>query len=119
MKEVDWEQKLHAHKPGCDETEVYTAESLDLERICAALPPAGLGGLVNAADVSTGFVRDALLDLSLVLKPNAQEDERSRDPTIWASDANWQELAVVLVMMGVAKAGNDRNTSTQRLIMNI
>ena len=74
---------------------------------------------------------------------NAQEDERPRDPTIWASDADWQELAVVLVnrniceliefndiaevngwkvlggLMGVANAGNDRNTGPQRLIMNI
>ena len=72
---------------------------------------------------------------------NAQEDERPRDPTIWASDADWQELAVVLVnrniceliefndiaevngwkvlggLMGVANAGNDRNTGPQRLIM--
>ena len=42
-------------------------------------------------------MRDALVDPSLVLKPNAQEDERPRDPTIWASDADWQELAVALV----------------------
>ena len=77
--------------------EVYTAERLDVERICAALPPAVVGGMVNAADVSTGFVRDALLDLS---QPNAQEDERPQDPTIWASEADWQELAVVLVNGG-------------------
>ena len=126
-----------------DGAEVYTAERFDLERICPAVPPAGVGGLVNAADVSTGFVRDALLDPSFVLKPNAEEDECPRDPTIWASDADWQELAVLLVnrnicdliefndkaevngqkvlggLMGVAKAGNDRNTGPQRLIMNI
>ena len=68
--EVDWEQKQRARTLGYDGAEVYTAERLDLERICAAVPPAGVGGLVNAADVSTGFVRDALLDPSLVLKPN-------------------------------------------------
>ena len=62
MEEVDWAQKLEARTVGYDGAEVYTAERLDLERICAALPPAGVGGLVNAADVSTGFVREALLD---------------------------------------------------------
>ena len=141
--EGDWEQKLHPHTLSYNRAKVYTTERLDLERICAALPLAGVGGLVEALDVSTGFVRDALLDPSLVLKPNVQEDERPRDPTIWASDADWQELAVVLVggnmceliefndtaeangrkvlggLMGVAKAGNDRNTGPQRLIMNI
>ena len=103
----------------------------------------GFGGLVNAANISTGFVRDALLDPGLVLKENTQEDVRPNDPMIWASDADWQELAAVLVnrnicellefddiaevngrkvlggLMGVAKAGNDRNTGPQRLIMNI
>ena len=141
--EGDWEQKLHAHTLSYNRAKVYTTERLDLERICAALPPAGVGGLVEALDVSTGFVRDALLDPSLVLKPNVQEDERPRDPTIWASDADGQELAVFLVggniceliefndiadangrkvlggLMGVAKAGNDRDTGPQRLIMNI
>ena len=58
---------------------------LDLERICAALPPVGLGGLVNAADISTGFVREALLDPSLVLEEHPQEDVRPKDPMIWAS----------------------------------
>ena len=106
------------------------------ERICAAHPAAGVGGLVSAADVSTDFVRDVLLDLS-------QEDERPRDPTIWTSNADWQELTVKLVNRNIcehiefndiaesndrkvldgliefAKAGSDRNTGPQRLIMNI
>ena len=143
MEEVDWAQKLQACTVGYDGAEVYTAERLDLERICAALPPARVGGLVNAADVSTGFVRDAFLDPSLVLRSDALEDDRPRDPVMWASDVDWQELAVVLVktnicelielnekaevngrkvlgdLMGVAKGGNDRNTGPQRLIMNI
>ena len=68
MEEVDWDQKLQARTVGYDGAKVYTAECLDLERVCDALPPVGLGGLVNAADVSTGFVREALLDPSLVLK---------------------------------------------------
>ena len=34
---------------------------------------------------------------------NAQEDERPRDPTIWASDADWQDLAVVLVNRNICE----------------
>ena len=139
MEEVDWDQKLQARTVGYDGAEVYTAECLDLRRICDALPPVGLGGLVNAADVSTGFVREALLDPSLVLKSTPLELDLSKDPMIWASDEDWQKLAVVLVdrniceliefderaevngrkvlggLMGVAKVGNDRNTRPQRL----
>ena len=70
-----------------------TAERLDLERICAALPPAAVGGLVDAADVSTGFVRQALLDPSLALKTDALEDEHPRNPLTSASGADWQERA--------------------------
>ena len=68
MGEVDWDQKLQARTVGYYGAEVYNAECLDLKRICDALPPAVLGGLVNAADVSTGFLREALLDPILVLK---------------------------------------------------
>ena len=143
MEEVDWNQKFQARTVGYDGAEVYTAERLDLEGLCAAVPPPGLGGLVNAADVSTGFVRDALLNPGLVLKENPQESVRPKDPKIWGSDADRQKLAVVLVnrniceliefdetaevngrkvlggLMAVAKAGDDRNTIPQRLIMNI
>ena len=128
--EVDWEQKLHAGTVGYD---------VDLRS-----PSSGRGGWFGqCSGCQHGLELDALLDGSLVLKPNAQEDERPRDPTIWAPDADWQELAVVHVnkniceliefndiaevngrkvlggLMGVAKAGNDRNTGPQRLIMNI
>ena len=82
MEEVDWDQKLPARTVGYDGAQVYTAECLDLERICAALPPAGWRGLVNAADVSTGFIGDALLSPSLVMKENPQEIDRSKDPMI-------------------------------------
>ena len=73
MGEVDWDQKLQARTVGYDGAEVYTAECLHLVRVCDALPPVGLGGLVNAADVSTGFAR-ALLDPSLVLEANLPND---------------------------------------------
>ena len=77
-------------------------------------------------------MRETLLDPSLALKTDAQEDERPGDPMIWASDTDWQELAVILVkrnicelvefneiaevngrkmlgdLIGVAKGGNDR-----------
>ena len=101
--EVDWAHKLQARTVGYDGAEVYSAERLDLERISVALPPAGVGGLVNAADVSTVFEREALLDPSLVLKTDAQEDERPPDPMLWASDADWQELAVVLVKRNICE----------------
>ena len=108
---------------------------LALERTCAAHLPAEVRGL--------GLVREALLDPSLVRKTNAQENERSQDPMIWATVAAWQNLAAVLVhqntceliefdetpevngrkvlsgLTGVAKAGNDRRTVPQRLIMHI
>ena len=117
--------KLQARTVGYDEAKAYSAKRLDLERTCAAHP------------------REALLDPSLVLKTNAQENERSQDPMFWASVADWENLAVVLVdqntreliefdevaesngrkvlsgLTGVAKAGNDRHTVPQRLIMHI
>ena len=68
MEEVDWDHKLQARTVGYDGAEVYTAACLDLERICAALPR--LGGLVNTADISTGSVREPLLDPRLVPKEN-------------------------------------------------
>ena len=59
---------------GYDVAEVSTAERLDLERICAALP-------------SEGWVVWSLQRMTaracLVLKTNAQEDERPRDPMVW------------------------------------
>ena len=103
MEEVDWNQKLQARTVGYDGAVVYTAECVNLVRICEALPPVGLGGLVNAADISTGFVREALLDPSLVLEENPQEDVRTKDPMIWTSDADCQKLAVVLVNRNICE----------------
>ena len=66
-------ESIQARTVGNDRAEVYTAECLELERICAALSPVGLGGLVNAADISTGFAGEALLGPGLVLKENFRE----------------------------------------------
>ena len=98
----------------------------------------GLGALVNAADIST----HKFCERSFLGSENLQED-RPRDPMIWASDADREKLAVVVVnrniselmecdevaevngrkvlggLMGVAKAGDNRNIGPQRLIMNI
>ena len=38
-----------------------------------------------------------------MLKTDAQEDERPRDPMTWASLADWQELAVVLVKRNICE----------------
>ena len=97
MENVDWNQKLQARTVGYDGAEVYTAECLDLDRICATLPPVGLGGLVNAADNSTGFVREALLDPSLVLK------EKPEDPMIWPRMQVGKSLQWVLVNRNICE----------------
>ena len=79
MEEVHWAQKLQVRTVGYDGAEVYTAERLDLEGICAELPPAGVGGFV-----STVLGEKLFWIRTCVLKINAQEDERPRDPMVWA-----------------------------------
>ena len=70
MEIVDWQQKLEARTVGYDGSEVYTAERPAL---------IGVGGSVNAAAVSTAFVRDALLDPSLVWRLDRPNSERPRN----------------------------------------
>ena len=85
---------------------------LDLERTCATLSPVEVGDL--------GPVREGLLD-------NAQGNECSQDPMFWASQADWQELAVVLVNQNICELvgsnetveGNGKVQSGQHLNMNI
>ena len=83
MKEVDWDQKLQARTVGYDGAEVYTAECLDLKRICDALPPAGLGGLVNAADEGGSVGSEPRAEVQPL------ELDRPKDPMIWASNEDW------------------------------
>ena len=75
MEAVDWQQKLKARTIGYDGSEVHTAELVELSRFRAALLPVGIGGSVNSATISTGFVRDALLDPSLVLRLEPPEND--------------------------------------------
>ena len=82
---------------------MYSAEHLHHSRIRAALPPIEVGGSVNAADVSTGFVRDALLDPSLVWRLEPPESERPRTPLLRASDSDWREIAVELMNRNICE----------------
>eukprot|EP00973_Karenia_brevis_P043829 6070545-Karenia_brevis.AAC.1 len=63
---MDWDEELSSNGVAYDGSEVFPAEQLELDRVLAALPAEGTGGIVEAADYCTGFIRDAFLDPQLL-----------------------------------------------------
>eukprot|EP00973_Karenia_brevis_P012811 1740361-Karenia_brevis.AAC.1 len=80
---------------------MYPAERLELGRVLEGLPPEGCGGVVEAIDFCDGFVKEALLNPNLVMKPEDAVEPQPRTPKIWAQDDVWIPLAAELVKRGI------------------
>ena len=140
---TDWKVELSTKAVSYTGDEVFPSERLCWERLSAGMPPAGTCGSVDAATASEGFVRAALSDPLLVMRKEAEVEQRARTPQIWASDEEWEVIGGHLVrlgicstieesdiatfrgspllagMMGVSKPGYAPGEGPQRLVMNL
>eukprot|EP00974_Lingulodinium_polyedra_P032749 3152203-Lingulodinium_polyedra.AAC.1 len=71
----DWGEELKKTKVAYDGSEVSLPEKLTLQQVAKGLPPPGVAASIEAADVATGFVREALLNPQLVLRDEGQRLE--------------------------------------------
>eukprot|EP00973_Karenia_brevis_P056567 7869844-Karenia_brevis.AAC.1 len=97
FEKVNFEEDLNLRKIGYNGEEQYHAEVLTWEQIEPALPPENLAGSVAAESMCEGFVKDCLLDPSLLLKEEEEVPELPKPPSVWVEDQEWSSMAVALV----------------------
>ena len=101
IEKVYWQCDLSERAVSYSGEEVFTAEPLCLERLLPALPPEEACAAVDAAGASAGFVKACLEDPLLTLKPETEVEKMPRIPRIWASQADWEEIACALFQRGL------------------
>ena len=140
---VEWDSELKASAVSYTGEEIYPSEPLHLDRLLEGLPPVEAASSVNVLDVCEGWVRQALLDPTSVLKAEEDVDCLPPTPRVWASPQKWEQIASVLVsrkilapieyeeiavfkgkkvmggLFGVHKGGFKRGEGPQRLVMNM
>ncbi|CAK0811641.1 unnamed protein product, partial [Prorocentrum cordatum] len=99
--ELDWEDRLKDRKIGYGGAEITAPHKLTLEQVLDGLPPPGVAASIEAADVATGFVRDALLDPGLVLLPPALRRAAPTSARVWASEGEWHRIVEALHERGM------------------
>ena len=144
MPAVDWEATMKATAVSYTGEEVYPAEPLCLERLAPALPSATQGGAIDVLEVVDDSLRHLLEDPRRLLRRKEERSEMpSRPPRVWASTAEWIDIAKVLMArnlagfvprsqvacvdgivplcgaFGVGKDGNPRGVGNQRLVINM
>ncbi|CAK0789757.1 unnamed protein product [Prorocentrum cordatum] len=99
--ELNWEDRLKDRKIGYGGAEITAPHKLTLEQVLDGLPPPGVAASIEAADVATGFVRDALLDPGLVLLPPALRRAAPTSARVWAPEDEWHRNAGALHERGM------------------
>ncbi|CAK0851484.1 unnamed protein product, partial [Prorocentrum cordatum] len=102
--DLDWNVRLKDRKIGCGGDEISATHRLTLEQVLDGLPPPGVAASIEAADLATGFVREALLDPTLVLLPAALRRRAPTSARVWASLEEWHRIVRALHERGVVSA---------------
>ena len=92
IEKEDWEAVIHSRSVGYDGDEVGHAERLTVAQVLPTLPPAGVAGSLDADLLATGFVKEALVDPSLVILLVGKCPAVPRHAKVWAPDCVWHEL---------------------------
>ncbi|CAK0879151.1 unnamed protein product [Prorocentrum cordatum] len=95
-KDLNWEGRLKDREIGRGGSETTTPHKLTLEQVLDLLPPPGVAASIEAADVATGFVRDALLDPSLALLPPGLRRAAPTSARVWAAEGEWHRIVEAL-----------------------
>ena len=93
-------QVLKRKRVGYTSEEISRPQPLTLLEIIPGLPPAGAVGIVDPLTLAAGDVREALIDPSLVLLPEA-ERVGIRPARVHATDEEWNKIGVELLRRGV------------------
>ncbi|CAK0847024.1 unnamed protein product, partial [Prorocentrum cordatum] len=102
--DLDWNARLKDRKIGYGGGEISPPHRLTLEQVLDGLPPPGVAAPIEAADLATGFVREALLDPTLVLLPAALRRPAPTSARAWASLEEWHRIVRALHERGMASA---------------
>eukprot|EP00973_Karenia_brevis_P011200 1515922-Karenia_brevis.AAC.1 len=97
FEDKDYNQEVHLKKVSYSGEEQYHAEMLSWSQVEPALPPLGLAGSVPAESLCDGYVRECLLDPSLLLKTEDEVPALPRTPAVWVADDEWEQMALNLV----------------------
>ncbi|CAK0795565.1 unnamed protein product [Prorocentrum cordatum] len=102
--DLDWNVRLKDRKLGYGGGEISAPHRLTLEQVLDGLPPPGVAASIEAADLATGFVREALLGPTLVLLPAALRRPAPTSARVWASLEEWHRIVRALHERGMASA---------------
>ncbi|CAK0903184.1 unnamed protein product [Prorocentrum cordatum] len=102
--DLDWNVRLKDRKIGYGGDEISAPHRLTLEQVLDGLPPPGVAASIEAADLATGFVREALLDPTLVLLPAALRRPTPTSAGVWASLEEWHRIVRALHERGMVSA---------------
>ncbi|CAK0838916.1 unnamed protein product [Prorocentrum cordatum] len=102
--DLDWNVRLKDRKIGYGGDEISAPHRLTLEQVLDGLPPPGVAASIEAADLATGFVREALLDPTLVLLPAALRRPAPTSARVWASLEEWHRIVRALHERGMVSA---------------
>ncbi|CAK0886883.1 unnamed protein product, partial [Prorocentrum cordatum] len=102
--DLDWNVRLKDHEIGYGGDEISAPHRLTLEQVLDGLPPPGVAASIEAADLATGFVREALLDPTLVLLPAALRRPAPTFARVWASLEEWHRIVRALHERGMVSA---------------
>ena len=91
---------LKRKRVGYTGEEISRPQPLSLREIIPGLPPAGAVGIVDPLTLATGDVREALIDPSLVLLPEA-ERFGVWPARVHATDEEWNKIGAELFQRGV------------------
>ena len=80
--------------------EVHVAQTVRWANVDESLPKAGVAGIVPAADLCTGGMRDFILDPERWLKPESQR-AWIRPPRVMIPYEDWPEMVDGLLARGI------------------
>ncbi|CAK0904139.1 unnamed protein product [Prorocentrum cordatum] len=98
---LSWESRLKYRKIGYGGSEITTPHKFTLEQVLDGLPPPGVAASIEAADLATGFVRDALLGPSLGLLPPAPRRTAPASARARACESEWHRIVEALHVRGM------------------
>jgi hypothetical protein len=97
----DWAAHLANQRLSYEGEVMSYPQEVTWEQIEPALPPAGVAGRVAAEDVSTGVVRECLLDPSKLVIPRAEWPPVFKTAKVMVQPKHLKKLMVNLVTRGV------------------
>ena len=77
------------------------AQRLTLSQLLLALPPKGACARIPSVDLASGFIRKALLDPSLVLRPSSEWPDTFPSAKVHAEPAEWLSIVRHLFDIGM------------------